>query len=210
MKQRRVTAYLFYLLGIIVSSFGTILNKRAALGMAPWSAANLNLNALLGGTLGTASAFHTTILLLALLLISRNLKSLFTLITIVLSSLIMDVIDLWLLKDFAISGLPFQIVGYFAGYLLITIGSALVVTTKIPAFILEQLSLAIMKAIREPSFAKVRTFLNFVALVLATIYGFSAGIGFGSLTLGTLFMGLTNGPVIGFEVKLFEKLLAKR
>lgn len=209
MKKRTVIPYLFYLLGIIISSFGTILTKRAAIGMAPWSAANLNLNALTGMTLGTASAFHTAILLLALLLISRNLNSLFTIITIVVSSLVIDGIDLWLWKDFAISGFFFQILGYFAGYLLITVGSAMVVTTKIPAFILEQLSLAIMKAIKEPSFAKVRTFLNFVALVLATIYGFWAGVGFGALTWATLFMGLTNGPVIGFEVKIINKLLAK-
>ena len=207
MKRYRWIHYAFYITGVFVTSLGTILMKRANLGMAPWSASHVNLSVFLNITIGTANAIHTTFLLLALLILTMKWKSLFALVTIVNFSLTLDFIDLILLKDFVLDNDIMRWIILLIGFFGITFGNAVLIHSKIPAFILDQVGEAIRAKIKGLSFGGARTLLNIVALSLALIYAILSQEFFGALTLLTIVIGVIIGPIIGMNLRWLSRTI---
>jgi uncharacterized membrane protein YczE len=207
MKRYQWIHYAFYAAGVFLTSFGTILMKRANLGMAPWSASHVNLSFFLNITIGTANAIHTTLLLLTLLILTMKWRSLFALITIINFSITLDFIDLVLLKDFVIDGEIFRWLNLFIGFFFITFGNAVLIHSSIPAFILDQVGEAIRDKIKGLSYGGARTFLNIVALTLALIYAIFSQELFGALTLLTLVIGVVIGPIIGMHLRWLSRTI---
>lgn len=207
MKRYRWIHYAFYITGVFVTSLGTILMKRANLGMAPWSASHVNLSVFLNITIGTANAIHTTFLLLALLILTMKWKSLFALVTIVNFSLTLDFIDLILLKDFVLDNDIMRWIILLIGFFGITFGNAVLIHSKIPAFILDQVGEAIRAKIKGLSFGGARTLLNIVALSLALVYAIFSQEFFGSLTLLTIVIGVIIGPIIGMNLRWLSRTI---
>lgn len=207
MKQYRWIHYAFYITGVFVTSLGTILMKRANLGMAPWSASHVNLSVFLNITVGTANAIHTTFLLLALLILTMKWKSLFALVTIVNFSLTLDFIDLILLKDFVLDNDIMRWITLLIGFFGITFGNAVLIHSKIPAFILDQVGEAIRAKIKGLSFGGARTLLNIVALSLALVYAIFSQEFFGALTLLTIVIGVIIGPIIGMNLRWLSRTI---
>lgn len=207
MKQYRWIHYAFYITGVFVTSLGTILMKRANLGMAPWSASHVNLSVFLNITIGTANAIHTTFLLLALLILTMKWKSLFALVTIVNFSLTLDFIDLILLKDFVLDNDIMRWIILLIGFFGITFGNAVLIHSKIPAFILDQVGEAIRAKIKGLSFGGARTLLNIVALSLALVYAIFSQEFFGALTLLTIVIGVIIGPIIGMNLRWLSRTI---
>lgn len=207
MKQYRWIHYAFYITGVFVTSLGTILMKRANLGMAPWSASHVNLSVFLNVTIGTANAIHTTFLLLALLILTMKWKSLFALVTIVNFSLTLDFIDLILLKDFVLDNDIMRWIILLIGFFGITFGNAVLIHSKIPAFILDQVGEAIRAKIKGLSFGGARTLLNIVALSLALVYAIFSQEFFGALTLLTIVIGVIIGPIIGMNLRWLSRTI---
>jgi uncharacterized membrane protein YczE len=206
-KRYRWIHYAFYITGVFVTSLGTILMKRANLGMAPWSASHVNLSVFLNITIGTANAIHTTFLLLALLILTMKWKSLFALVTIVNFSLTLDFIDLILLKDFVLDNDIMRWIILLIGFFGITFGNAVLIHSKIPAFILDQVGEAIRAKIKGLSFGGARTLLNIVALSLALVYAIFSQEFFGSLTLLTIVIGVIIGPIIGMNLRWLSRTI---
>jgi uncharacterized membrane protein YczE len=206
-KRYRWIHYAFYITGVFVTSLGTILMKRANLGMAPWSASHVNLSVFLNITIGTANAIHTTFLLLALLILTMKWKSLFALVTIVNFSLTLDFIDLILLKDFVLDNDIMRWIILLIGFFGITFGNAVLIHSKIPAFILDQVGEAIRAKIKGLSFGGARTLLNIVALSLALIYAILSQEFFGALTLLTIVIGVIIGPIIGMNLRWLSRTI---
>lgn len=207
MKRYRWIHYAFYITGVFVTSLGTILMKRANLGMAPWSASHVNLSVFLNITIGTANAIHTTFLLLALLILTMKWKSLFALVTIVNFSLTLDFIDLILLKDFVLDNDIMRWIILLIGFFGITFGNAVLIHSKIPAFILDQVGEAIRAKIKGLSFGGARTLLNIVALSLALVYAIFSQEFFGALTLLTIVIGVIIGPIIGMNLRWLSRTI---
>lgn len=207
MKRYRWIHYAFYITGVFVTSLGTILMKRANLGMAPWSASHVNLSVFLNITVGTANAIHTTFLLLALLILTMKWKSLFALVTIVNFSLTLDFIDLILLKDFVLDNDIMRWIILLIGFFGITFGNAVLIHSKIPAFILDQVGEAIRAKIKGLSFGGARTLLNIVALSLALVYAIFSQEFFGALTLLTIVIGVIIGPIIGMNLRWLSRTI---
>jgi uncharacterized membrane protein YczE len=206
-KRYRWIHYAFYITGVFVTSLGTILMKRANLGMAPWSASHVNLSVFLNITIGTANAIHTTFLLLALLILTMKWKSLFALVTIVNFSLTLDFIDLILLKDFVLDNDIMRWIILLIGFFGITFGNAVLIHSKIPAFILDQVGEAIRAKIKGLSFGGARTLLNIVALSLALVYAIFSQEFFGALTLLTIVIGVIIGPIIGMNLRWLSRTI---
>ena len=207
MKRYRWIHYAFYITGVFVTSLGTILMNRANLGMAPWSASHVNLSVFLNITIGTANAIHTTFLLLALLILTMKWKSLFALVTIVNFSLTLDFIDLILLKDFVLDNDIMRWIILLIGFFGITFGNAVLIHSKIPAFILDQVGEAIRAKIKGLSFGGARTLLNIVALSLALVYAIFSQEFFGALTLLTIVIGVIIGPIIGMNLRWLSRTI---
>lgn len=207
MKQYNLKHYSFYIIGIFLTSLGTILMKRAQLGMAPWSASHVNLSIFLNVTIGTANAIHTTLLLISLLLLTMKWKSLYALITIINFSLMLDFIDLLLLRDLVVIDDLSRWGFLFIGFFLITFGNAILIHSAIPAFILDQVGEALRKKIKGLSYGGARTVLNVVALTLALIYSLLAQQYFGGLTLLTIVIGMTIGPIIGMQLRWLSRTI---
>jgi uncharacterized membrane protein YczE len=206
-KRYRWIHYAFYIIGVFVTSLGTILMKRANLGMAPWSASHVNLSVFLNISIGTANAIHTTFLLLALLILTMKWKSLFALVTIVNFSLTLDFIDLILLKDFVLDNDIMRWIILLIGFFGITFGNAVLIHSKIPAFILDQVGEAIRAKIKGLSFGGARTLLNIVALSLALVYAIFSQEFFGALTLLTFVIGVIIGPIIGMNLRWLSRTI---
>ncbi len=204
-KNYQFIHYAFYVAGVFLTSLGTILMKRANLGMAPWSAAHVNLSMYLNITIGTANAIHTTLLLITLLLLTMKWKSLLALITIINFSITLDFIDLVLLGDFVIENEFIRWVILAVGFFLITFGNAILIHSTIPAFILDQVGEAIRSKFKQLSYSDARTLLNLVALTLSLIYSILSQQFFGALTFLTLVIGLIIGPTIGMQLRWLSR-----
>jgi uncharacterized membrane protein YczE len=204
-KNYQLIHYAFYVAGVFLTSLGTILMKRANLGMAPWSASHVNLSIYLNITIGTANAIHTTLLLITLLLLTMKWKSLLALITIINFSITLDFIDFVLLGGFVIDNEFIRWMILSVGFFLITFGNAVLIHSTIPAFILDQVGEAIRLKFKHLSYADARTLLNIVALTLSLVYAFLSQEFFGALTFLTLVIGLIIGPTIGMQLRWLSR-----
>ncbi len=62
-----------------------------------------------------------------------------------------------------------------------------------------------MKLLKIKSFFKTRILIELFAIVLATIFGFLAGIGFGAVSYGSLVLAVIIGPMIAFQIKITKR-----
>jgi uncharacterized protein len=205
-NKKQVTIYvLIYFLAIVIAGLGVNLILRAELGAGAWDAANANFSELLNITIGTASAI-TNLLLLSVVIIShKNLKYLVVLVPIFSIAISIDFWDILILGDFVINIFALKILSMFLGVTLISLALAMMIITKYPAMIYDEVTKLLMVLMKTSSFLKARIVLESSAIVLAIIYGFFAGIGLGAVSYGSVVLAFLIGPLIQFHVRVLEK-----
>jgi uncharacterized membrane protein YczE len=119
----------------------------------------------------------------------------------------LDFIDLILLKDFVLDNDIMRWIILLIGFFGITFGNAVLIHSKIPAFILDQVGEAIRAKIKGLSFGGARTLLNIVALSLALVYAIFSQEFFGALTLLTIVIGVIIGPIIGMNLRWLSRTI---
>jgi len=194
-----------YLFGIILSALGVNVLLRSALGAGAWDTVTNNLSILASISLGTASALVNVVIMAFVVIYNKNAKFFLVSIPIVGIALAIDFWDIVVFSDFYPNLLWVRGLFYIGGLLVLTLGLAMMIVTKYPAMVFDELTLSLMRLFKSKSFFATRIGIELFAIVLATGFGFWAGIGFGAVNLGSLILALIIGPTIAFQLKWLNK-----
>jgi uncharacterized membrane protein YczE len=200
-----------YTFGILIAAFGISLMKKSGLGLGPFGVAALELQMLVSKvipffTFGMASAFHTYLMFGIILIINKNFKSIFVVLSIFLINASVDLFDLVILKDLIIAReLSTAILGHFIGFIGYSIGSAGIILSKLPGLVIEEFTFSMMKLTKTKNYVVARIVVSYSALILAFGYSIFTLSGLSGLTILSIIQGFAFGPVIGWIVKFLRR-----
>ncbi len=192
---------ILYGLGLFVTAFGIILIIRTNLGAGPWDTVNYNLHVLTGITIGTASFLINTSIVVFVVLYNKNPKFFISMIPVLSLSLFIDFWDILIFGTYYPTGLIWRLFLIVLGAFILTFGLALVVMTRYPAMVFEELTFVVMRMFKTKSFLIARIFIETLAITIATILGFTASIGFGAVGPASIIMAALIGPMVSFHAR---------
>jgi len=202
-----------YLFGIFVLGAGVILFSRASIGAAPWDTAILNFESLALAnnifiTKGMSSLFHTTLLLLVVMVMQRNLKHLLAVIPMVLISLSIDLWDTVFFANILTENydLNTRIIWFVVATLLMTFGLASIIISGYPPNVYDDFHLTVLKVFKIKSFSMGRWIVEFSGLSLGLLYALIENNGLGALSWLSLFLAIIFGFVIQIFVNMYKRL----
>ena len=201
-----------YAFGIFALGLGVALFSRANLGVAPWDTAILNLQRLLLSfdiaiTLGQSSLIHTSVLLLAVLLLGKRLESLMAILPMIAISLSIDFWDQLVLIQVESSSLDLvtRMLFFLLATLLMTWGLATIIISGFPPNVYDDLHLTILRVFRIKSFALGRWIIEFMGVGVGLIYALIQGDGLGSITILSFALAVAFGSLITWFVNLYRR-----
>ncbi len=208
-KIQTVTFILFYVFAIIIAGLGVNLILRAELGAGAWDAVNANFSELINITVGTASAIINVLLLLLVVSYRKSLKYLIILVPIISIAISIDFWDLLILGEWQLEITILRVLSLTLGILLISLALALIIITKYPAMIYDEITLMLMILLKTKSFLKARIVLEVSAILIAIFFGVLAGISYGAVSYGSVVLAIIIGPLIQMQIKWLEAVLKK-
>ncbi len=204
---------LVYLLGIIMTGLGVNVLLRSTLGAGAWDTVIYNLRALfknnlnLDVTLGTVSFMIYLVVLAYVMWYYKQLKFLFVFIPMFGIALAIDFWDIVVLGSYLPMDLFIRVLFFVLGVFILTLGLSLIIVTKYPAMVFDELTMILMKVFHIKSFFLSRMYIELFAIVLATIFGFLSNIGFGAVNFGSFLLALIIGPMIQFQLNYLTKFM---
>jgi uncharacterized membrane protein YczE len=195
-----------YILGMFLAGGGVNLILRSSIGAGSWDAVNDHSRILFDITLGTASLITNFTILAFIIFYRKKLKYFIVVIPIFGIALMMDLWDLLILSNINPNSLFNQILWFIFGSTLLPFGLSLMITTKFPSMVYDEMTFAFMEIFKINNFLKVRVGVEILAVLIAIIQGVIIGIGFGSVSIGTVVLAITIGPMIDFFIKQINKI----
>lgn len=207
--QTRIPQYLF---GFLLLGLGVIVILRSRLGAGSWDATTANLSALLNSTLGTASFTINLVIMITLISFHKSFKYLLIVIPMILMSLTLDFWDIIVFDDDFLLNAHFLIkaLAYGIGLLILSLGLALIITCDYIAGTIDELMLLVMKLVNTEKTFLVRLSIEMFAIILALIFGFFAGIGFGAVNLGSILAGVILPPLLAFHLVWLKRIIYQK
>ena len=147
--QKKSLRMSIYLLGIMITGLGINVLLRSTLGAGAWDTVTNNFSELVHISLGTASAIINITVLLLVLIYNKQLKYLLILIPIVGIALAIDFWDLIVFKEFEINQFWLQLVFFIIGGIILPLGLSLMIITKYPAMVYDELTISMMRMLKN-------------------------------------------------------------
>jgi len=196
----------FYLSGFFVVSLGVIFLLRSDLGAGAWDTVTANLNAYLHTlgstiTLGLTSMTITLSLFVIVMVYQRKWHLVFMLIPIGLMGAFIDFWDILVFDAYYPSALVLRLLFFVIGAIFIPLGLALIISSHFPAFVFDELTIAVMKLFKTNNLTVVRLGIEFTGISLGVVFGFLAGIGLGAVNVGSIIMAIILPPILNYFVK---------
>ena len=204
-KKQGIRGFI-YLSGMMITALGINVLLRGELGAGAWDTTIYNFSQLATITLGTASFIVYISILTFVILYNKKLKYVAILIPIIGISLANDFWDIIVFATFYPSMLWLRFLFFVGGAIILTMGLSLMIVTKYPAMVFDELTLSFMRLFKIDSFFKSRIIIELIAIVLAIGFGFMASIGFGAVSYGSLFLAFMVGPMIEVQLHLLKRL----
>ncbi|MGY3718019.1 YczE/YyaS/YitT family protein [Sutcliffiella cohnii] len=190
----------FYLIGLLILSFGVSLTIVSDLGAGAWDALNVGLSNRIGLTVGSWVFIVGIILIVVNAFLRKHKPDYLAVITIFLVG---SFIDFWLymLSNLEPTGFLFKLLVLLAGMTLLSLGIATYLQAKFPVIPIDNLMLALQDRLGFKLMTAKMTG-ELIALVLALIFG-------GPIGLGTIIVTFGVGPFIQLFFPTMEKLYGK-
>lgn len=212
MTPKQLIRGFIYAIGIFLTGLGVNVLLRSALGAGAWDTVVYNLRSFfinilnINITLGTVSFIIYAIVLACVMMYNKKLKYIFIFIPIFGIALAIDFWDLVVLGSYYPVDIWLRVIFYLVGIFILSMGLALIIVTRYPAMVFDELTLLMMKLFKIKSFFITRIFIELFAIVMATILGFISHIGFGAVNFGSFVLALIIGPMIQIELKYLSKM----
>ncbi|KIL51818.1 YczE/YyaS/YitT family protein [Jeotgalibacillus soli] len=195
--KNKIIIGLFYLVGLLLLSFGICMLIFADLGAGPWDAMYVGLSQKMGLTVGTWVFIVGFLLILLNALLLKKKPDFFAVITIFL---IGSFIDFWLIMVFSelvVTSMAIRVSMLVSGIFIMAIGISFYLQSNFARNPIDNLMLAVQyRTGKSLSFSK--TIMEVTVLVIALIIG-------GPIGIGTVLVAFGIGPLI----QLFYKWVTK-
>lgn len=199
-----------YIFGLLIVGLGVNLLFRSNLGAGAWDTVVYNLaelvNNLIGPgtlTLGMSSFIIQSLLLMWVMIGRKKARYLFILIPIFSISLFIDFWDLIVFRDYYPDALALRLAFYLVGVLILIFGLVLVILTRFPAAIFDEVMLLMMTLLRSNNVFVIRLGVEFFAIGLAIILGLIGGFGWGAVNVGSVILAILLPPALAYQLHLF-------
>ncbi|MEC2072384.1 YczE/YyaS/YitT family protein [Alkalihalophilus marmarensis] len=190
---------LFYLVGLLILSFGITMTILAGLGAGAWDALNVGLSLMTPFTVGNWVIFIGIILIILNALLSKSKPEVLSLITIVVLGFF---IDFWLLIVFPnmfITEVILQYIVLFVGIVMMALGIATYLQAKFAVIPIDRF-MFVLQDLFKVKLMVAKTIGEVTALIAA----FFAG---GPIGVGTILVTFLIGPMIQFFFPKLEKMV---
>ncbi|MDV2886573.1 membrane protein [Alkalihalophilus pseudofirmus] len=190
---------LFYLVGLLILSFGITMTILAGLGAGAWDALNVGLSLMTPFTVGNWVIFIGIILIILNALLSKSKPEVLSLITIVVLGFF---IDFWLLIVFPnmfITEVILQYIVLFVGIVMMALGIATYLQAKFAVIPIDRF-MFVLQDLFKVKLMVAKTIGEVTALITA----FFAG---GPIGVGTILVTFLIGPMIQFFFPKLEKMV---
>ncbi|MFA5006830.1 MAG: hypothetical protein WC509_05155 [Candidatus Izemoplasmatales bacterium] len=199
---------LLYVLGIACISFGVVLSFRTGFGGNPGDTLTAVLSTVTGLTFGLTSAIICAVYILFLSVFFRTWKFTFLVAQVAIFSPIADFWGLVVLKDFHPTGAAAW-VAFAVSALAIPLGSSILIRTKLPAGIFDEL-MFFTAHVTKFKLSAARTLNESLIVGLAIAIGYLSGNGLGAVGLGTIAYALSVGWILKGILLLSERIFPGR
>ena len=203
--------YVWYVLGIIISSFGNAIMFKMHLGQSTFNAMTYSLGLITGLKIGNISIlFNITLIIIQILILRRNFKKiqLLQMVPGIISGLVVN----FFLYDFSpIATLSVQSYGkeifvFICGLIINSFGISLIASADIVAAPSESLCLTLANKTKK-SFQFYRTGLDVFFVSVALIVMFLLQTNTNAIREGTVLNLVFMGTLIGFFNSLSKKYI---
>lgn len=193
--------FIIYGSGILLLSTGISLTILSDLGTSPFDALLVGLAQSIGLTVGSWEIILSLLMLLMIILISKRKPIFAGLITAIITGIGID-ISLFVLKNLLhITQWLHPIITFFLGLILIGLGTAVYLHTRIAPSPMDHLMLIACK-VTNKSIRYIKTLMYALFLMLALLFN-------GPVGLGTLLTVILGGPILQYCMPLAKKLTYK-
>ena len=196
-----------YVFGIMVLGLGINVLLRSTLGAGAWDTVSNNFSQLIGSTIGTASIIINITVLAFVFLYNKHWKYLSILVPIFSLGLVIDFWDIIVFGNYTVDALWLQLIFYVGGAVILSLGLSLIIVSRYPAMVYDELTISLMRLLKVKKFFTMRIMIELFAIVLATLFGFLASIGFGAVNVGSFILAVALGPIITLHMKWLNALL---
>lgn len=187
MKRHSLPARILqYVIGIFVVTFGAVIMIRSSFGPAPYDVLFVHMKLTTPLTLGLSSLLVQGLIIIGITIARKNVKYLLSFSAVLLGGAALDFWDLIALANFNPTTLMVRIISYPIGVYFITLGLAVVATTRIAAVSFDELMYLIMDLFHTKNVFWVRLSIEASGILLGLIVGLIGGIGFGEIAIGSV------------------------
>ncbi len=189
-----------YFIGAVVLALGITLSLLSNIGAGAFDALNYSLSVLLNITVGTAMYVSIFVIFVLTMILKPDLKYV---LGFLLSLLTGFLIDFWMSIVVAPNTMMLSGLYFTASLILLPIGITFMIQSKMPLSPMDTLLIILIEKISK-SVSSIKTVIEGSFVVLALVFGFTAGIGFGSISVGTIIITFSIGPLIQFFMKYIK------
>ncbi|MDA3931975.1 MAG: hypothetical protein PF513_04485 [Tenericutes bacterium] len=205
----------FYISGILILGFAVNLMKASTLGNGAWDTVTINIrdffNMELGVewvTMGMVSFTVSFIIMVIIISYRKKIRYLFMLLPVFLVAFSIDFWNFVLFLDREASQLPYQIIFYVAGIFILPLGLTLVVKSKFPAFVFDELMLMFVKITKAKKITYVRLGIELLGISIGAIFGYLTYYhidqSFGAVDIGSFIFTIVLSPIMAFYYKILS------
>jgi len=204
----------FYLGGIFLLGFAINTMKASALGTGAWDTVIINgrdfLNQNIGWsfvTMGMISLTLSLIIMTIVMLYRRRRRYLFMLLPVFLVALSIDLWNFTLFHDREASRMVYQVGFFTAGTMLLPLGLTMMVKSKFPAFVFDELMLMLVSITHAKKITYIRLSIEVTGISIGAIFGYLTyyhiNQSFGAVNVGSFILTVLLSPIMALYFKLF-------
>lgn len=207
MKKHTVPARILqYLIGNFVVTFGAVLTIRSSLGPAPFDVLFVHLKLTTPLTLGLSALIVQGLIILFVTTARKNLRYLLSFSSLLIGALALDFWDLIVLVNYNPTSIWVRLISYPIGIYILTLGLAIISTTKIAAVSFDELMYLIMDWTNTTNVFWIRLLIEGSGVLLGLIVGWIGGIGFGELTIASIVLVFVFPMFLKWQYAFLAKL----
>lgn len=192
-----------YLIGMILIALAIRLEVNAKVGVAALDIIQANLGYLLKSTVGVGIMIFSGVMLIIALLIKKNWQPLWTIIPLIVVSIVTDAVDP-LVRLIFNDLLWVRIIEFTISLIFMAFGAALMIVSKYPPTPYDNLVVTITNATDRP-IAWVRLRLEIVFVILGALLAYLSGNLWTTFNIGTFIYAVVTSYLLQFFVKKLER-----
>ncbi len=196
---------LIYLVGAFITALGVVLLLKSNLGVTSWDVLHTAIYTVTPLTFGTSLFIVSMLITLFVIFYHKDWRYLFLIVPFVLVGLFLDLFNEILLVDFIPKGYG-QLASFVFGLILLPAGATMLIMSRYPAGIYEELMLVLMKIFKTKNIAAVRFFMELTPVLIGVSLTAIMVGDLGQLHFGTPITVILAGPLLQLYIKIYRRL----